>query len=223
MATTPAIADPAPSTDGVVPLFDDERAGNIYRTAAEMIRRRGFASTSMADIADAVQLTKPGLYYYVKGKKELLFAIMSYAMDLLDNVVMVPALAETAPEPRLRAIVGAHARLLMRDAHGALGILIDEVEGLADAQKRTIIQRKRRYFELVRQTIADLRRARGLEDLDATTAAFSVLGMVMWLSRWYDAGGRLPSERIAHDITEIALAGVLTNGAATPAVPASGF
>lgn len=194
---------------GAPALFDDERAGKIYRVAARMIHQRGFASTSMADIADAVALTKPGLYYYVKGKKALLFEIMGYAMDLLDREVMERAAPVKAPEQRLRAIVSHHARLLMRDEHGALGVLIDEVAGLADEQKAEIIQRKRRYFDFVRDTIVALHRQRGQVEIDATVAAFSVLGMIMWLSRWYDAEGPLARETIAENITEIALAGVL--------------
>lgn len=174
-----------------------------------MIRQRGFAKTSMAEIADAVELTKPGLYYYVKGKQELLYAIMAHAMDLLDEAVLVRAEPIADAEVRLRTIVGQHARLLMRDEHGALGILIDEVEGLRGAEKETIIARKRRYFELVRDTIRVLRDERGLTGIEPTAAAFSVLGMIMWLSRWYDPNGPVAREDIAEDLTEIALAGVL--------------
>lgn len=208
----PPIAQPA--------LFEDERAGAIYRTAAAMIRRRGFAQTSMAEIADAVELTKPGLYYYVKGKQELLFSIMRYAMDLLDAEVLAKAQPVADPEARLRTIVGQHARLLMRDEHGALGILIDEVEGLTGAQKEEIIARKRRYFELVRDTIGALRRQRGLVGIDLTAAAFSVLGMIMWLSRWYAPDGPVAGDEIAKDITEIALAGVLADRPPLRSVPA---
>lgn len=190
-------------------LFDDDRAGKIYRTAAQMIYKRGFANTSMNDIAEAVALTKPGVYYYVKGKKELLFAIMSYAMDLLDAEVFERAVPERDPEQRLRIIVGQHARLLMRDEHGAMGILIDEVSALPPEQRETIIARKRRYFELVRSTIAALRAQRGLAALDATVAAFSVLGMVMWLSRWYHPEGSLSADEVAGDLTEVALGAVL--------------
>lgn len=200
-------------------LFDDRRAGAIYRTAAAMIRQRGFAKTSMADIASAVDLTKPGLYYYVKGKQELLYAIMSHAMDLLDEEVLAQAEPIVDAESRLRTIVDRHARLLMRDEHGALGILIDEVEGLPEAEKREIIARKRRYFELVRDTIAELRAARGLSGIEPTAAAFSVLGMIMWLSRWYDPDGPTSSDDVAKDLTEIALAGVLADRGPSRSVP----
>ncbi len=203
--------------------FDDARAGAIYRTAARMINQRGFAKTSMNDIAEAVRLTKPGLYYYVKGKKELLYAIMAYAMDLLDAEVMARAQAETDPERRLRVLVARHANLLMRNEHGTIGILIDEVDGLAPDQKHEIIVRKRRYFEFVRRTIEALRSARGLQRIDATVAAFSVLGMVMWLSRWYEADGPLSSDKVADDLVELAVAAVLAERPEPAPFPQSQF
>lgn len=38
--------------------------------------------------------------------------------------------------------------------------------------------------------------------------------MVMWIARWYDPKGRLESERVVRDVTEIAAGGMLVDGAA---------
>lgn len=189
-------------------LFNDERAGAIYRTAAQMIYENGFDATSMSQIADAVHLTKPGLYYYVKGKKELLFAIMTFAMDLLEREVIRPAEKIADPAERLRAIVAEHARLLTHEK-GTLAILIDEVDGLSEKYRQEIVARKRRYLDFVRSTLEELRQAGRLRDVDTTVAAFSMLGMVMWLARWYSADGRLASSEVVRDVTEIALGGLL--------------
>lgn len=191
-------------------LFDDERAGKIYRTAARMIYEKGFDGTSMSEIADAVDLTKAGLYYYVKGKKELLYAIMSFAMDLLDRQVVRPAEKIRDPEARLRALVSEHARLLTHDT-SALVILMDEVGSLSEEYRNQIVGRKRSYFELVRRTLDDLSAQGKLQAVDTTVAAFSLLGMVMWLARWYTPGGRLAAGEVVGDMTRIALAGVLEN------------
>lgn len=189
-------------------LFDDDRAGKIYRTAARMIYEKGFDATSMSEIAEAVELTKPGLYYYVKGKKELLFAIMNYAMDRLDNEVVGPASLIPDPEERLKMIVRQHARLLTRET-GAVAILIDEVGGLGEEQRTAITARKRSYFDLLRTTLDDLKGVGRLRSVDTTTATFSLLGMLMWISRWYDAQGRLKAEQVVEDLTEIAMGAVL--------------
>ena len=202
-------------------LFDDKRAGGIYRTAAQMIYEKGFAATSMNEIADAVELTKPGLYYYVKGKKELLFSIMGFAMDLLDGEVIGPAREIRDPEERLRIIIRQHARLLTREP-GALAILIDEVGGLSPEQREKITRRKRAYFDFLRQTLEELKEAGRLLPVDPTVAAFSLLGMVMWISRWYAPEGSLASEEVVRNITDIAASGVIL-GAGRPAPAIEGI
>ena len=93
-------------------LSETKREDRIYLTAAKLINAKGFDATSMSEIADAVKLTKAGLYYYVKGKKELLFKIMGVAMDLLERYVITPAREVDDPEERLRTIVSHHASLL---------------------------------------------------------------------------------------------------------------
>ncbi len=190
-------------------LFDDERSGFIYRTAARMIYEKGFDAISMNEIAKALDLTKPGLYYHVKGKKQLLFSIMDFAMDLLDTKVVGPARSIADPEARLRLIVREHARLLTHEA-GALAILIDEDAGLSADQREEIVARKRAYFDLSRQTLDALKAQGRLRPADSTVAAFSLLGMVMWISRWYNPKGRLDSEQVLRDVTEIALGGIVS-------------
>lgn len=202
-------------------LFEDERAGNIYRTAARIIYEKGFDATSMNEIAEAVELTKPGLYYYVKGKKELLFAIMGFAMDLLDSEVVGPAQLMEDPEERLRIIVRQHARLLTREA-GAVAILIDETGGLTEEQRVAITRRKRAYFDFLRETLEKLAAEGRLREVDPTTAAFSLLGMLMWIARWYDTSGRLKPEDVVRDVTEIAVSSVLAGSLARPAALLAG-
>lgn len=190
-------------------LFEDERAGSIYRTAARIIYEKGFDATSMSEIADALGMTKPGLYYYVKGKKELLYSLMCFAMDRLDAEVVRPATEIGDPAERLRSIVSCHARLLTSEREaGVLAILMDEVGGLSEEQRQTIVRRKRAYFELVRDTIDDLALPGDVPTVDPTVAAFSLLGMVMWLSRWYDRSGALSRDKVVAHLTEIALSAV---------------
>ena len=199
----------AESTVAPAGLFDDERACKIYRTAAQMIYEKGFDATSMNAIAEAVDLTKPGLYYYVKGKKELLFSIMSFAMDLLEREVVQPAKTLDDAEDRLRMIVGRHARLLTHET-GPVAILIDEVAGLSDEQRETITRRKRAYFEFIRETLEALKADGRLHKVDTTTATFSLLGMLMWICRWYQPGGPRNADQVVADITEMAVQGLVS-------------
>jgi AcrR family transcriptional regulator len=193
---------PAPKAD------DRDRIQDIYLKAAEIFHRKGFDGTSMDDIARALQITKAGLYYYIKGKEELLFAIMTYAMDWLGREVIEPARAVPDPEVRLRLIIARHGRELM-DGPRSMSILSDEVAALAPRHRRQILKRKRAYFDLIRDTLEELKARGRLAEVDTTVAAFSLIGALMWLPRWYQGDGRLKSARVVDEITTLVLGGVL--------------
>lgn len=168
----------------------------------------------MSDIADAVGITKAGIYHFIPGgKKDLLFAVMNYGMDLLEENVMSPARAIAEAEKRLRSIIINHAQLIAGnsgpDGHSPVTIVVDEVAGLAPAQLRKINQRKRAYLDLLRSTLQQLKDEGKLKDVDVTVAAFSIFGMLLWLSRWFRPDGRLTSEQAAEEISKIAIGGLL--------------
>jgi AcrR family transcriptional regulator len=189
------------------------RLGEIYRIAAQIICEKGYDATSMNDIAEAVGITKAGLYHHIPGKKDLLFRIMNFGMDELDEEVILPARAISDSEQRLRAIITNHVRLITSrstpQGNNPVTIVVDEVAGLTTAHRRKIDRRKRAYVDLVRETLKQLKSEGKLSGVDITTAAFSLLGMILWLSRWYNPDGRLTPDQIAEQITLIALGGLL--------------
>jgi AcrR family transcriptional regulator len=192
-------------------VVDRDRTQSIYLKAAEIFHRKGFDGTSMDDIARALQITKAGLYYYIKGKEDLLFAIMTYAMDWLGREVIEPARLVADPEERLRLIIARHGRELMEGPR-SLSILSDEVAALTPKHRRQIVKRKREYFDLIRDTLEEMKGRGRLTDVDTTVTAFSVIGALMWLPRWYKPEGALASDRVVAEIIRIVLGGVLKPG-----------
>lgn len=186
---------------------NNDRLAEIYRTAAQIILRKGYDATSVNDIANALGVTKAGLYHYISGKKELLFDIMNFGLDELDEEVAAPADRIADPEERLRFMIAAHARLVTR-GQGAITILVDEITALTPAQSRKITRRKREYFDRLRDVLEELKRAGRLHDVNTTAAAFSLLGMINWLSRWFRPDGPLTAEQAADELTRIALYGI---------------
>lgn len=190
-------------------VSDDYRAVEIYREAANIIFEKGFDATSMGDIAEAVDLTKGGLYYYIKGKKALLYAIMDFAMNRLESEVLEPARKEEDPEERLTILLSGHAELVIEDA-SAMTILVYEEEGLDESHRPKIRQRKRTYADFLRDTITAVLEKHGRSSkIDAAMAASSVLGTVHWIVRWYQPSGRLSSDEVVNHVTELILHGLV--------------
>jgi len=190
----------------------EDRADHIYRVAAEVMCQKGYEATSMNDIADAVGLTKAGLYHYIRGKEDLLFQIMSYGMDMVDQDVMAPAKQAQGAVERLRTIISRHSKRVL-EVGGAVSILLDEMYALTPAHRRAIKGRKRAYFEFIRATLEELSVEGKLRNVTPTVATFCLFGMLSWVSRWYRKDGKLSSEQILNDLLEAALHSVLKESA----------
>ena len=81
----------------------------IVRTTAELLRRRGYAATGLAEIIEASGAPKGSLYHYFPGgKDEIAAAALAYAGERVSSTLS--ALAETAETPG--AMVRAYGALL---------------------------------------------------------------------------------------------------------------
>jgi hypothetical protein len=61
----------------------------------------------------------------------------------------------------------------------------------------------------MRSTLTELKGLGRLRDVDVTVAAFSVLGMILWIPRWFRPGRRLTEHQVAEEVANIALVGLL--------------
>jgi TetR/AcrR family transcriptional regulator, cholesterol catabolism regulator len=194
------------------------RRAEICRTAAQIFLERGFDATSVSDIARALGITKAGLYHYIESKEALLFEIMMFGMDQIDTEVISPVKGIADPEERLRQIITRHARIAVR-ARGAVAQLDDEIRALPPAPRRKVERRMRAYVDLVRDTLAELAAERRLRNVNVTVAAFSILGMVLWLPRWFRTGGSLTPDKAAAEIAKLALGGILATAPTNDRAP----
>jgi AcrR family transcriptional regulator len=186
----------------------DARRVAMYRTVAQLFRDRGFDATSVSDIARALGLTKAGLYHHFESKETLLFEIMMFGLDKVRDEVIVPVRGIRDPEERLRQLIQRHGRIITR-GNGAVAHLGDEIRALPPAARRQIEQRMRVYFDLVRDTLGELHASGRLRDVDRTVATFSLIGMILWLPRWFRQDGRLTQDAIARDLAALALGGLV--------------
>jgi AcrR family transcriptional regulator len=185
---------------------DNGRKIEILRAAALLFHKKGFDATSMNDIAKAVNLTKPGLYYYVQSKEDLLFAIMEHAMNQLQEAVITPAKKQSSPDECLASIIENHARVVMEDR--VITILTDEMAGLSPEHYELLIQRKQDYLDLLRSTLEELMAAGRVRPLNPTVMAFSIFGILLWLPRWFQPDGQLSREEVVEQVKEFIYSGI---------------
>ncbi|MDB4469810.1 TetR/AcrR family transcriptional regulator [Akkermansiaceae bacterium] len=165
------------------------RNEEVFRTAAELMVQRGYAGTSMGDLAKAVGMTKAGLYHHISNKQDLLFQILLQAMEDLRCEVIEPTKRLPDPEERLREIIRLHVRGLFD--HGLeFALLFPERRHLESAQREIIAQQVQDYLSLIREALRELADEGKLQDLDINIAARHILQTIAGIARWYtkDAG-----------------------------------
>jgi len=131
-----------------------------------------------------------------------------FGLDKVRDEVLIPVRAIRDPEERLRQFVARHARIATR-GQGAVAHLGDEIRALPPSARREVERRQRVYLDLLRRTLTDLKAQGKLRAIDPTVAAFSIIGMILWLPRWFRLDGRLSQEQVADTVAAMAVGGVL--------------
>jgi len=182
----------------------------ILRTAARLFQQRGYDATSMNDVAAALKLSKGGLYHHFQSKDEILFHIMSHAMDITEErVINVVRRVEGAQE-RLRTLIRLHIEVVLSEEDREITVMLHENHPLPLALRRKINGRKKDYVHFVENLIADVQRQRS-STLTVTprAAAFALLGMINWIYQWHKPEGTLTGDAIVRQYTEIFFRGAI--------------
>jgi TetR/AcrR family transcriptional regulator, cholesterol catabolism regulator len=186
------------------------RRDEILRRTAHVFLERGFEVTSLLDIAEALGISKAGLYYHFRSKQELLAAIINYGHEILELEIQRELDDSRSDEEALRRLIHTYALSVTREDDAAFAILaVDEMRSLLPADRAQIARRKRAFLDLIRVRLERLAAAGKLRDVDTATATHTLAGMVLWLPKWFRQSGRLTAGQMANEITELAMHAVL--------------
>jgi len=182
----------------------------ICSAAARVFYDKGYDGASMQNIADAVGLTKAGLYHHVGSKDRLLFEIMNYGMDILDETVVSQVSGITQPRERLRKIIAGHIDLIVRTRNLEITVILHENRSLKGPLRARINARKLEYIRLLERTIAEFQASSSAPAvISPRLAAFALLGMINWLYQWYKLDGPVKENELVDAYTKFFLRGIL--------------
>ncbi|KAA9166527.1 TetR/AcrR family transcriptional regulator [Amycolatopsis acidicola] len=176
----------------------------LYEHATRLFAERGFAGTSLQDIADALGITRPALYHYVKSKDELLAKLVTEVTSgPLDELTALAA-EGLDPVETLRGIV---AVLVGRRATQPerFRLLIRSEAELPEELTEAYDKGRRAVLKTIATVIEDGVRAGRFRPVDARVAALGVLGMCNWVAWWFQPGGRDTAEGVTGQLADMAV------------------
>ncbi len=182
----------------------------ILRAAARLFQQQGYDATSMNDVAAALKLSKGGLYHHFQSKDEILYHIMSHAMDITEERVINAVRRINGVEERLRTLIRLHIEVVLSEEDREITVMLHENHPLPSTLRRKINGRKKDYVHFVENLVADVQRQRNsTSQVTPRAAAFALVGMINWIYQWYKHDGSLTGDALVRQYTDMFFRGAV--------------
>src|SRR5438270_8529469 len=167
----------------------------VIRAAAREFNRKGYHNTSLDDIAAALEVTKPTVYYYVTNKEQLLFECFVAGIEQIRAGFREAKSLDVPARERLNVVLRNYAKA-MASEFGWCMVRVEEqdlspdMSGHVKAMKSEIDQGIRR---LIRDGVQD----GSIHPCDPKMTAFALAGSLNWIAHWYRENRSMTAAEIA--------------------------
>lgn len=184
------------------------RFEDIVDAAARLFSEKGYAATSIQDIADSVGMLKGSLYHYIHTKEDLLDAVIHEAHQHTAALGVEALEMQGDALERLRYVVQIH----LTGATGNLAkvkVFYQEAKFLPPERLGTILATRDSYEHSIRQIIADGQREGTVAaHLDPTLTAIAILAVLNSVQQWFRTDGPRSLEEVTASFTDLVVRSV---------------
>ncbi|HMI91188.1 MAG TPA: TetR/AcrR family transcriptional regulator [Polyangiales bacterium] len=194
-----AAAGVAPSSRPT--LMDESPRGRLLRAAAHLFLTRGYAQTTVRDLARAVGILSGSIFHHFESKEEILEAVMTEVSLLNAERMRVAVKLDRAPLDRVRALVRCELEAIHADTSEAMTLLVSEWRSLSSAAQTRVLLARERYEEV---WLDALREAQGeLAAIDSFVLRRLLQGMTSSTANWYRPRGPLTLDALTDQILSL--------------------
>ena len=186
-------------------VTDTPRRLQIEEAASELFRERGYAATSVRDIAQALNLQGGSLYAHMASKEDVLWSIVTRAADRFNaEVGPIAADASASPADRLRAMIRAHVGVVTSIQQDA-AVFLHEWRFLSADRSAQMSARRDAYEVMFRNVISEGSDSGDFRDVDPRLTSMAILSALNGIPTWYAPDGPLTADQIADQHADLFL------------------
>ncbi|WP_409298999.1 TetR/AcrR family transcriptional regulator [Peribacillus sp. SCS-26] len=181
----------------------------ITAAAIELFDRKGFGSTSIQDIVEALGVTKGTFYYYFSSKEELLRGIhLHYIDDLVSQQEEILSDHSLNSKQKLYRIIYMLISDIKKQGASAK-VFTREIRHLNEEHYREITSKRDQFRFNMEQLLSDgINNKEFRQSLNPELIAFGILGVTNWSYNWFNPEGSVSDKELAIMFTDMLLKGI---------------
>jgi AcrR family transcriptional regulator len=188
------------------------RDAEVLEAAIKVFYEKGYAASSIQDVADIVGVLKGSLYHYISSKEDLLFRIMQQSHEHARAIMLEISELDVGPSERLYRFL--HRMYLWYLSHvERVSVYFNQRQYLTGTNHAIMRKNAREFARFIRDLLSEAKQVGELRgDLDVKLASFFIVGALNSIPTWYRRSGEHPPEYIADEFARMSLAALVASG-----------
>jgi TetR/AcrR family transcriptional regulator, cholesterol catabolism regulator len=183
----------------------------ILQKAASMFREKGFAATSMRDLAETVGIEAASLYNHIRSKNEILEAL---CFDVANRFNANIELVEAGDQPsiaKVETLLRFHIRQMI-ESYEEVYVCDREWKHLDEPYLSNFQTQRRNYRKKFASIIEEGIKKNEIRPIDAPTAVLIVLHAVSGIESWHRSRARINDRELEDNMVMIMIDGLRKHG-----------
>lgn len=180
------------------------RDREVIEAAVSIFWEKGYANTSVQDVADALGMLKGSLYYYIDSKERLLEKIFDDSHAELRVIAEAATASGGSAADRTARFLFDYAMWTLTHLERA-GLYSREWRYASDSLKASLAEQQRYYDRILRQLLVEGQHEGSISpDVDPRGASLFIWAAFTGLPDWYRPASKGEARKIAAMYVELA-------------------
>ncbi len=184
------------------------RKEQVIRSAAELFREKGYAASSMRDLAQKLGIEAASLYSHIKSKEEILQQLcFDMATEFRKSLTEVEKKNVSATEKLRLGIVG-HIQVMAKDLT-ASAVFMNEHRHLSQPFLNDFLLLRINYINRFKAIIEDgTKKGEFKETIDKKLAVMTLFSSLNWMPMWYDPHSKIDPQNLGQQLADMLVNGL---------------
>lgn len=193
-------------------ILNVSRKKQVIRSAAELFKEKGYAASSMRDLAQKLGIEAASLYSHIKSKEEILRTLcFDMATEFRSSLDKVEKLKNVSSSERLTLGIIGHVEVMARDLTSS-AVFMNEHRHLSEPYLRDFLLLRINYINRFKRIIDEgVKSEEFKKNIDTKLAVMTLFSSLNWMPLWYSPNSSIDPKELGKQLADMLVNGLKQN------------